>query len=108
MRSLLRIVLVLLAGAVAIAFGVVCIFVLATHFIVGSDSPGILVIAKDGLRTWIPLVVALLALWFVGTLAWLLFLARRRASAARISLLQYFDLTPEQKSKLAGSIKEVE
>ena len=106
MKSLLRIVLMLLAGAVAIALGVICTFVLTIHFIIGGNSPGILVIAKDALRTWIPLVVALLALWFVGTLAWLLLRVRRRASAAGITILQYFDLTLEQKSQLPGSHAE--
>ena len=103
MKFLLRLVLVLLATAAAAALGIICSFVLLLHFLPGGNSPSILAIAKDGLRTWIPLVAALLALWLLGTCARVVLLARRRASAAGITLLQYFALTPEQRSQLSGS-----
>ena len=100
-------ILALLVKAVAVAVGVSCAVVLLIYFKQGSNSPGILAVSKDGLRYGIPLVFTLIALWFVGTCARVVLLARRRASAAGLSLLQYFDLTPEQKLKLPEWRQEV-
>ena len=106
MQSLLRMLLVLLATAVAVAVGVSCTLVLLIHFMSGSSSFGILAVAKSGLRYWVPLVFALTALWFFGTCARIVLLARRRASSAGIPLLQYFDLGPVQKAQLLEGPRE--
>ena len=106
MKALLRMVSTLLATALAVAAGACCALVFVIDFKQGIDSPGILAIFRSGLRFWIPLVFALIALWAVGTCTRTILLARRRASAAGISTLQYFDLTPEQKSQLSQSDQE--
>jgi hypothetical protein len=100
-------VLTLLGGAATVAVGASCALVLVIHFSLGGASPGILAVAKDGLRFWIPLVFTLIALWLVGTCARVILLARRRASASGLSLLKYFDLTPEQKLQLPESHQEI-
>lgn len=103
MKNLARMVFTLLGAAATVAASTSCALVLVIHFTLGGASPGILAVAKDGLRFWIPLVFSLVALWSIGTCARVILLARRRASASGLSLLQYFDLTPEQKLKLPES-----
>ena len=107
MKTLLRMVLALLGTAVAVAAGVCCALIFVIDFKQGGNSPGILAIFRSGLRYWIPLVFTLIALWAVGTCTRTILLAQRRASAAGISTLQYFDLTHEQKSQLSQSDQEV-
>lgn len=107
MKALLRMILALVATALAVAAGVCCALIFVIDFKQGGNSPGILAISRSGLRYWIPLVFTLIALWAIGTCTRTISLARRRASAAGISLLQYFDLTPEQKSLLSKSDQEV-
>ena len=107
MKALSQIVFTLLVKAMAVAVGVSCALILLIYFKQGDSSPGILVVAKSALGYWISLVFTLIALWFVVTCARVLLLARRRASAAGLSLTQYFDLTPEKRLKLQENHQNV-
>jgi hypothetical protein len=100
MKSMVRMALRLLAAAIGVGIVFNLLFVVLVHVLSGDSSPGILVVAKRLSAYWIPLFASLCLLWFIVTFGRIFWQARKRASAAGLSVGQYFDLTPTQKSQL--------
>lgn len=105
MKLLVRLVAMFISRAMVAIGGAACALILLVHLQLGERSPGIVTVARDWLLFWGPLIGTLTALWLVGTCARVILQARTRALGAGITLVQYFDLAPEQKSKLGNDSK---
>jgi len=105
MQTLLRIVFRFLAKITGIAIGLACALILISRLIQWDASPGIVAIARDHLGFWIGFIVFLVAVLFFITVPYVLLLARRQASGAGLSLLQYLDLPQKQKDQLYDRLR---
>lgn len=107
MKSYALIVAKLFGCGVAAAFVLVSVLALVIDFRIGSASPGVWAVAKAGLHDWIPIVLVLVALWFVVSCCRIAVMAHRRAAEAGMNLWEFFDLTPEQRAQLAKERKKM-
>lgn len=106
MNALGKLVLVFCAKIVAIALSGCVVFVLATHFHMGSASPGLMAIARSAMSFWIPLIVIV----FVGlpllSGCRIMWMAHRQASAMGLSLTRYFELPQDDRERLVRQSRE--
>lgn len=100
MKTFIRLVLRLLVTAIACAVGLTVFLILLVHVLSGESSPGLIAVAKNVSRDWVPLISLLLLLWFLGTVVNIWWQVTRQAKAANLSFSRYLDLSPTQKKQL--------
>jgi hypothetical protein len=105
MKTLARLIRMLVVRAMAYAVGLSAVLVVVGHLRLGSASPGIFLVAASAFRFWIPLMFVLTATLAALALVKVLVGARRVAAQAGISLLECLDMSDDDVRKFvtAGS-----
>ena len=93
MKALSKLVISFYLRTSAIALCVCVFLIVVTHFLAGKQSPGIIAVARIGLRFWIPFLFALCIGWSTWTMVRIMRIARKQANAGGLTLIQYFELT---------------